>query len=116
MSDQVHELASVSLMEHLSEAILIPEPEPSQPCMEFDQVREPVHESIPVCLLVEYEGMMWSPILTSTAEKCVLNSRMSIIEEEKKISTMPVSLPNTKSVSLWMLPPCLPLTPLLPIP
>lgn len=103
MSDQVHELASVSLMEHLSKAILIPEPEPSQPCIEFDQVRG-------------NEGMMWSPTLTSTAEKCVLNSRMSIIEEEEKISTMPVALPNTKSVSLWMLPPCLPLTPLLPIP
>lgn len=57
-SDQVHEPALTSLMELNPEATFIPEPEP---VFEFDQVREPASLSIPVGVLVEYEGMEWNP-------------------------------------------------------
>lgn len=46
---QVHEPTFISLMEHLPEATFIPE---TEPCVGFDQVPEPVYESVPVGLLV----------------------------------------------------------------
>lgn len=65
ISDQVHELALISQMEHTPKTTVILELEPE---VESEQVCEPVPLSIPVGLLVEYQGMERVPTHTPKAE------------------------------------------------
>lgn len=53
----VRELAPISLMEITHKATVIPEPEPVN---KSDQVCEPIPVSVPVGILIEYEGTRWS--------------------------------------------------------
>lgn len=93
---------------------IAPEPEPS------DQVHELATSSVNEGILVEYEGMEWSPVPSTNADISVLNSAPLILFE---MSTMPVSLPCTEPVlspntvllmSLMFLL-CLQLSPPLPV-
>lgn len=94
-SDQVCEPATISNK-------FIPKPEP-----------EEESDYISVDVLFEYEGMEWSQAENTKADVSVQNSH-PIVNIEEWISTMSVSSPSTKSMSLLMLPPCLP--PPLPVP
>ncbi|ROL27920.1 hypothetical protein DPX16_11050 [Anabarilius grahami] len=81
-----------------TEPTIAPEPEPHS---ESDQVCEPATSSVPVGLLVEYEGMEESPAHTP------------IVETPSLVS--PLVLPSSKSPVFPRIPPSLPLPPPLPI-
>lgn len=57
-SNQVWELAMNSLMELITESTIVQELELEK---ESDQVCAPIPVSVPVGILIEYEGMEWSP-------------------------------------------------------
>lgn len=59
-----HESAAVEEPEPKPEPQIAPELESTVP----DQSREPATSRVPVDLLMEYEGMMWSPIPSTAAD------------------------------------------------
>lgn len=87
--------------EVMPELTTIPEPE-------SDQVREPATVSMPVHILVEYDGMEWSPVPLTTPDVNALNSAPLILFEYEE-STMPVSSPSTVTYGFDV--PTLPPTP-----
>lgn len=63
-ADHEPEPAAVEEPEPKPESQIAPELEPTA----SDQVREPATSRVPVDLLVEYEGMMWSPTPSTAAD------------------------------------------------
>lgn len=110
-ADTEPELAAMPESELKPEPYIALEPEPNK----SDQVRELATMSMPVDILVEYEGIEWSPVPLTMADVDVLNSEDLIyLEESKNVSTKPVSLPSTELLLSLMFLACLP--PPLPVP
>lgn len=121
LMDEKPELQPAVMPEPTPEPYITPEPKPNM----SDQVLEPATTSMSVEILVENEGMVWTSIPSDAADVDAQNSEPLIVFEDmednstKPISspsTQPVSLPNTELLMSVMFPPCLPLSPPLPVP
>ncbi|XDV39905.1 hypothetical protein PO909_009080 [Leuciscus waleckii] len=77
------------------------EPEPNSMS---DQVREPTTSSVPVGIIVEFEGMEWSPAHTTIAEGELVKFSVLLFEEEGFLLASLVPASSKSPASLLALP------------
>lgn len=82
-TDKEPEPTTMSAPELMPEPNIVPEPEPSE---NSDQVRELATSSLPLEVLMEYEGMKWSPVPSTKVPSAPLIN----LQESAAGSTTPV--------------------------